>query len=536
MNERQPDFDAMWTKIESKVQSERMKGSAPAPARRRVRAAAIGLVAAGSLLAMPAFARMPLAWDELWQRFGVETAVKGGFGEAIDRTVTSGGVPFTLRGVVADESQTALLFELGVKPGDRVAAFGEATLIGEDGSETPLHTYFSFDDTEKLSGKLTADRGLGKPSERLRVSAKDVTFYRLAERPVGALSEGKTIALQSGPFREAKITKYAYDAEAELLTIRYEIEATEADALDLAPRFELVMEGKRVPGLNAAVLPSERPNLLVAETSYHTAEAVPAGAEWRFNYLAADERIEGDWTIAFDAAAVQAEAVYRKKLDVAADNDSDMTLRSLTVTPLNIRIALKDFPSNSVFATGEPEVRYRDIALSVDGRIVEGGLWHTDEEGYHLRFETPDWRSDWSNVPMELVMRDASLYRLADAEHLLTLASPSAEPQTIETELNGYPVTYTYYVEGDRLMLESDSPDDRFGGVNQSYIVDGRKKVWSKFEAGPPVRVDNRRKEWFERKDLPDGELLLNPGTYLTLEPERVERVWLNGEEQDDRE
>ena len=532
MNE--PNYDAMWEQIERKVSERRGEGAAPAGGRRRVRAAALIAVAVGSLLAVPAFARMPLAWDELWQRLGVESAVKSGFGEAIDRTVTSGGVPFTLRGVVADDRQTALLFEMGVEPGDRVAAFEEAILVGEDGSETPLYEHHSVDESGKLSGKLMAYKGLGRGGERLELRLKDVVFYEPRRLEVAsraeALAEGTEIELEAGSF--SKLTIKTFERTEDLLTIRYEVEMETADDRRAGPSLELSAGGKRVEAMQQTVLPSEREDLLVAESTYRLTDAQAADAAWRFGYLEEVDRAEGDWRVAFESSgSMQAAVAYRKKLSVVrADDYSWLSLNQLSVTPLSIRVDVEF--QHTAYQGGEPEVDYRDIDLIVDGQRLEGGLSSPSAGEWYLNFETPEWREDWSDVPMELLLSDAKVFWLAEPDHLLTL-EPSTERRTIRTELNGYPVTYEYYIEGDRLYLESDSPDERFGGMNQSYIKKGGKKLWSRFEPGPPERVDNRRKEWFELKDLPKGELLLNPGTYLTLEPEREERVWLNGERQD---
>jgi hypothetical protein len=281
------------------------------------------------------------------------------------------------------------------------------------------------------------------------------------------------------------------------------------------------------------MLPSDRDDVAVAEATYRITAALEEEAVWRFGYLEEVDRVMGNWRIAFETTgSMQASVTYRKKLNVARDEDTSwLELKELVVSPLSIRLEA-DFQHTAIQG-GKPDIDYRDIALIVDGQRIEGGMSSTRAGEWYLQFKTPEWREEWSDVPMQLIMSDAKLYRLADPNHLLTLESPTAVPQTIETELNGYAVTYTYYIEGDRLYLESDSPDERFGGINQSYIKKGGKRLWSRFEPGPPERVDNRKKEWFELKDLPKGELLLNPGTYLTLEPEREERVWLNGERQD---
>ncbi|HZG75713.1 MAG TPA: DUF4179 domain-containing protein, partial [Paenibacillus sp.] len=455
MNE--PNFDAMWERIERRVSERRGEGAVAVRGRRRVRAAALIAVVAGSVLAVPAFARMPLAWDDLWQRLGVETAVKSGFGEAIDKTVTSGGVPFTLRGVVADDRQTALLFDMGVEPGDRVAAFDEASLIGEDGSETPLYAHHSVDESGKLSGKLMAYKGLGRGGERLELRLKDVVFYEPRRLEVAsgaeALAEGTEIGLDAGSF--SKLTIRTFERTDDLLTIRYEVEMETADDRRAGPSLELSAGGERVEALQNTVLPSEREDLLVAESTYRLTDAQAADAAWRFGYLEEVDRAEGDWRVAFESSgSMQAAVTYRKKLNVArADDYSWLDLNQLSVSPLSIRVDVEF--QHTAIQGGQPDVDYRDIDLIVDGQRLEGGLSMSGTEWY-LHFETPEWREDWSEVPMELVMSGAKVYRLAEPDHLLPL-EPSTERRTIETELNGYPVTYTYYIEGDRLYLESDS-------------------------------------------------------------------------------
>lgn len=62
----------------------------------------------------------------------------------------------------------------------------------------------------------------------------------------------------------------------------------------------------------------------------------------------------------------------------------------------------------------------------------------------------------------------------------LQLTNISSEKQTLIRETGGYPVQWTYYMQGADLYVETKSDDPHFGGVNQTHIGTGKDRILGK--------------------------------------------------------
>ena len=58
----------------------------------------------------------------------------------------------------------------------------------------------------------------------------------------------------------------------------------------------------------------------------------------------------------------------------------------------------------------------------------------------------------------------------------IRLTGISTEPQSLTTNIRGYPISWTYYMKDNNLYVESLSSDSTFGGVNQTYYMDGKDR------------------------------------------------------------
>ncbi|WP_374018313.1 DUF4179 domain-containing protein [Paenibacillus thiaminolyticus] len=132
-----PDFDAMWTRIdlarqEPEAEATRRQGRTMFLCGRRL---AILSMVVLVLIATPVVASMSGHWDFTFLP-GVKSALNHGFGQTIDKSVTSSGVTFTIDSAMSDDNGTTLLYSFD--PGDeepRGWRFSEVELRTADGEQ-----------------------------------------------------------------------------------------------------------------------------------------------------------------------------------------------------------------------------------------------------------------------------------------------------------------------------------------------------------------------------------------------------------------
>lgn len=192
-----------------------------------------------------------------------------------------------------------------------------------------------------------------------------------------------------------------------------------------------------------------------------------------FSSLETVHTVEGTWQASFEADGNKtSQATFRKKLNPdLADPEFNMRLKELVVTPLQIRILLDNefhkFPA-------KPWVQYHKTELLLNGQTVAGGLWQTEKSGSFFRFEAPEWYKDWSRVPMKLQLSDAVISKRS-TDQWFPLEVGSESKRSVEADLDGFPVTLTYYRQDQDLIVESQSDDPKFPGISQTAVkLDGK--------------------------------------------------------------
>ncbi|MBU7316985.1 DUF4179 domain-containing protein [Paenibacillus oleatilyticus] len=528
-----PDFEAMWERIQTNTN---LQNASAAPrsrslARSRKRLVPLAIAVSSVIVAAPVVAGVSMGWPVLFDRLGFTTAMESGLGNPLDITVKSAGATLALHGVVTDDRRTDVMFTLDVPslPDYHIIDFEYKTMTNSRGETMPLNVLArKADSPNRMVGLLETQNGLGNKKDRLKLSLKNLVFYKYkdTELDAGPMSLKDNDRADSRT-RFGTLQIVSATRENDVLTLRYEIPINGPEDGKLNPGLFLKVGEKRVDSSYSATLPTEKSGILLQQNTWRLSDSELKSAKLYFTYLDTVQTLEGTWETSLEADGRKAsQATFRKPLDpTTVANDSDMDLKELVVTPLEVRLMY-----NNKFETKSPDlerVNYDTIQLVLNGKTIDGGRWSTEKSGWYLRFQLPEWSKDWSQAPMKLLLSDASIHRRSKA--WLPLETPSETKRTIETKLDQFPVTFTYYKKGEDLIVESYSTDPDFIAVAQTAVKQGGKFVVPEMNSSPPG--GNGTSKEVERYpgllSKPD-KLELSPGFYVFKDGSRRVELTLN--------
>ena len=141
-----------------------------------------------------------------------------------------------------------------------------------------------------------------------------------------------------------------------------------------------------------------------------------------------------------------------------------LRLKNLVITPSRVKIYFDKKNINS--ESNEVFINYNEVTLQIGEESLEG---YIDSEGY-ISFETQGVLENIKSKQISLSFNDARVSYKGEKQDKVRLTNISNEPNTIHTEIKGFPIEITYYSKGDDLIVESESNDKRFGGITQSVI------------------------------------------------------------------
>lgn len=528
-----PNFEAMWERIrveQAQAGAQAVFNSGKS-SRKLVRKRLLlpTFAVSALLVAAPVVAGVSMGWTELFGRLGVKTAMESGFGNPLDITVRSVGTSLSLHGVVTDEQRLDILFTLEVPslPDYDAVEFEHKTLTSANGKAMQLNELIRKDvSSNQLTGLFETENGLGNKREQLKLALQNLSFYKYKDLPLreapASLKENNQIDSMSrfGALRIVSVLR-----ENDAFTIRYEIPGTSEDQL-LNPHLLLKSGDKSVKAGYSAVLPPEKANVQLRQDTFRLSDEELKIATLHFSFLDAVQTIEGTWETSFEADGEKASQVaFRKKLNSAlGDPILFKKPKELIVTPLQIRVMLE----NNKNSPDQPYAYYDKAELILNGRTIEGGLWSTEKSGSFYRFESPEWYKDWSPVPMTLQLSEARIVKRAN-DRWFPLETVSESKQTIKTNLDGFPVTFTYYQQDQDLIVESQSDNPKFLGISQTAVKLDGKAIYPQPNPMPPGGAgSNKRTDLYPGVLAKQGTLQLSPGFYSYSDPERKSIIQIN--------
>ncbi|OPA72933.1 hypothetical protein BVG16_31235 [Paenibacillus selenitireducens] len=534
-DEQTPDYETMWSHIERRVAAHKAHHTHPSTARRsasRKWAPAAIVLACCLTISVPVFAGVKINWNNLFGTQIVHTALENGIGQQYDLSKTQSGVTMNLHGVVTDNDQMKILVSLDVPNMPEFEAVAmESTLLSEDGKDAkPIYGYYSKDkDSGKLLGMYTLDDTLKEKRKDYHLNAKDLVFYQSASIPVrwkGELKQKLDLSSKEYPGLTVQSIIQDHDKVAIRYTITTAIPRDQANRRD--PNLEITFQGKVVKAVSRTLLPSEG-NEMLMENVYPISEDQLENASWGLSYLSDVQRIDGTWDFHYTADGKKAnEAIHTQPLtpDAKLIEHSAISLQKLIVAPLSIKIPFERVGEPNLWAN-LGDVSFNKIALQVGDQTIDGWYQTTQNErnernGEYFRFDTPGWYQEWSGVPMKLILKDPIVLKRDTSKNWITLQTPGKTKQHAAVQLpEGFDIQYTYYFEGDDLVVESDSSSPIFYALSQSVLrLNGDdKQILPEYRPSGPNAIGKKIEHY---KDIPrDAAIEINPGIYLYRDPSR---------------
>jgi len=522
-NIKYPDFEQMWNSIQ---QNELKMVDEPIevlPRKRKRFVLVAGLAVA--LMATPVYAALNYDWSTILSyRAGIQSALDQGLGQTIEQSVTKDGFTLTVHTAFIDDNRTFLLYSL--KP--------DASWDGEDiGFE---HTRLKDSKGNFIEGNYTHswNEELGTFQgyfETDWVAEGQMTDVELMMENIQFISDKKysidynpndlttqVFPIQKDGVDTVSIQSFAQDEGKILLK-------TAVTLTDLKVRNTGIFI-EAINNTNHSIETGKRSFMgrqgakgeYFSQQLFESEALQEEGTKFQISYNRILETKESTWNMQLNLSKTQLENTsFKKVLDIPIDNVPGGTkIHEMSVTPTQVRLILtqekyETFP-------------YMDYQLDVGGTLLTGYISSEvgDPNETELRFEITGLNgASLENQPVAFVAKN-HVEGLYGDDNSIQLTNISAKPQSVTSNIAGYSISWTYYMKDNNLYVESLSPDPGFAGVNQTYYLEGKEKIY-----GTPeymgILENNKRMDVYENFDKKELEILIFK--YLTNKPNDELRI-----------
>lgn len=524
-----PDYDLMWTTIEQEAyKRQRNLNASQNTPRPNKKVVPISIVFSCLLLvAIPVFASMTINWDKIGGR-SVSNALNNGIGQQYNLQASSSGVTMNLNGVVTDGEKMKMLLSLDTKSDlSQYTGFAteENSMTSESGAKAKVYGYLEYDpESQKLIGVYETPDTLKDDKKDYKFEARNLIFYRNQNIPLQSNHQaGATIDTGVKQYPSIQIESVRHVSNQTI--IRYKVAASPSDLGRGNPHLVVSTAGQENEAI-PTIMPNEGSDLFI-EQVFNITESDWKEASLHFSYIEEAKRISGTWKFDFKADGQKAsEAIYTKKLYNSPEfqEKTGITLDQLVVTPLDIQILIDE---NDSLKKGI--VHYNTAQLVIGDKTITGG-WnlkgdHSESYQHLFQFESPDWYNNWSDVPMKLILKDAVIEKRDTSKNWITINKPKEEKQFTSLDVDGLEIEFTYYTEGENLIVESSSKSPGFKSVNQTTLRINGKEVVPEITPKGMISTGTNIDSY---KDIPfDEKIELNPGIYKYSDPSRNEEIKL---------
>ncbi|MDR0267307.1 DUF4179 domain-containing protein [Paenibacillus sp.] len=510
-----PDFDAMWLKIEVDRQQEqaptvvkKTKRTGLLHGRRLAFLSSLAFV----IIATPVLASMSGKWDFTF-RPGLKSALNQGFGQTLNKSVTESGVTFTINSAMSDDNGTTLLYSFD--PKDKQArkwGFSEVELRKPDGEKIAQveggrvmdmnwkkgrYSLTWDSENKQYNGFLETPWTFSGLETDVQFIARGLQEY-LDERVPLNLDPSRN-GIQTFPIKKDGIDALnieVVDQGAEGVLIKSSLIYMDKQAANTtSPRIQVMKDGKLVKSEWLGVAWPGTDGVYESRDYYSWKDINQKGFTFDLVYLTEGQKIDGEWNVGTlnlnKEKALNASAT--RELNIPFETSFGTSkIRKLIIRPTGIRIEVET-PKASQYPT------YQDTLLSISGRKLQGYTAIGDDDELEsdmktLMFDVPPDLHITPDTPMELILQNEKESKLDYAQPVL-LKNISGEKQTVTSDVEGYPVKWTYYKANGKLYVETNSANGRFGGVNQTYYKQGSEQVLSRvvYIEGSTPWVSNER-------------------------------------------
>lgn len=482
-----PDFEAMWTRIE---QAESHSSRVPAPMasdvprRRRRSWSKIAAVASLSVLvaAAPVYAAIHYNWGNLLRsKAGIQAALDQNLGQQLGQSITRDGVTLTLRTAIVDENRTVILYSLDVgkrKNTDYWNVLG-MTLKNTPGNDKEGETnHEQWDEqNQRYNGYFESDWTPGQDTMKVTLTADSVNLKTVQARELPLNVESNEV--QSFCIGQDGLEKIdiqpSIQSQDELLLL---------GAITFDDPLAKEWAYPQIAAYNGTTMVKELPGGTFGETGDHgeyklkhffKADEITAGQTlFKLQYWKQERNIAGPWSFELNLSKKQMESgtIIKKQNVPLEPGDNENWIENMVITPTQIRLSLR--------YTGkgfQQQMPYKKSFLLVDGITLESDFYEYSSDDHNLvtlRFERPSDLVINGETPILYIGKYKVTVHDDDKAPIL-LKNISAEKQTFIRETGGYPVNWTYYMQGKDLIIETSSEDPHFGGINQTHMGESYK-------------------------------------------------------------
>lgn len=532
-----PDFDDMWTRIEQAESNSSwlQAGRASAIPRRPRSWSKIAAVVSLSVLvaAAPVYAAIHYDWGNLLRsNEGIQAALDQNLGQHLGQSITKAGVTLTLQTAIVDENRTVILYSLDVGK-HRDSDFWNVkgmTLKGTNSSKEGEYSYVQWDEeNQRYNGYFESDWTPGQDTAKIILTADAVVLKTVQskELPLNPASP-KVQSFNIGREGMEKIDIQPLVQNKDKLLLLGEV--TFDDPLAKAWVYP------QIAAYNGTTMVKELPGGTFGEPGDHgeyklkhffkADEITPGQTRFKLQYWKQERSIPGPWSFELELSKKQMESgTIIKKLDVPVEaGDTSNTIEKMVITPTQIRLSIR-YKGNGA----QEQMPYKKSFLLVDGRALKSGFYY----GYSaenpnlitIRFERPAGLLVDEGTPITFVGKYKVTIHTEDKAPTL-LKNISTEKQTLMRDVGGYPVKWTYYMQGKDLYIETGSDDPHFGGINQTNMGEKYndplgKPVTSNFSG------DGNNKAIDVYKNFKGTEASVYMYYYTTDDPDKETRVQL---------
>ncbi|MCE3202628.1 DUF4179 domain-containing protein [Paenibacillus sonchi] len=532
-----PDFEEMWTRIEqAEHSSSGLRGSSISAGSRRTRSwSKIAAAASLSVLvvAAPVYAAIHYNWGSLLNsKEGIQTALDQNLGQRLGQSITKDGVTLTLQTAVVDENRTVILYSLDVGKHESTDFWSVKgmTLKGtNENSKEEEYNYEQWDEeNQRYNGYFESDWVPGQDTEQVTLAAEAVTATSTQDLEI-PLDIG-SLEMQSFPIgkegmKKVEIRPFAQSKDKLLLSSAVTFDDP-MNPKGIFPRIVAYNGTTRIKDLSGGTFGEPGEHGEYKMNQYLKTDDIAAGqTAFKLEYTKQEQNISGPWNFELELSKKQMESgthIQALKLPLET-GDTDNTIEKLSVTPTQIRLSIRT--EGKSFRRQMP---YQKYYLEVSGKTLEGryfGYSKEDSKLLNLRFERPPGLLVNESTPITFVGKYKVTIHTEDKAPTL-LTNISTEKQTLIREVGGYPVKWTYYMQGKDLYIETGSEDPHFGGINQTHLGESYDNLPGR-PVTPGFSGDGNNKSIDVYKDFKDTEASVYMYYYTTDDPDKETRVQL---------
>jgi len=512
---RYPDFDRMWSAIQESRQ----------PARRKIpfKKTAFILLTAVVLASAPVYAS--INWGQLFPwKSGIQSALNQGLGQDINQSVTVDGITLTLHTAVVDENQTVILYSFDSDTDfGGTLGFESMTLLDEQGQPVEGRFFSRYDlNADRYYGYFQTDWIPQNGTVPITFTAHNAFTKAREDLPISYdpfNTDPQTFSLDIGGLDTVTVQSFRQDPVHIIVTSSFRY--TEPEIWNkVTPRLEAMRNQEIIPWVGTTVLytPGD-PGEFMNRQMYKMENLQDQQTTFVISYDRVDQRWDADWSfhVVLNGTEMRNSTIVRELDNVLLEvGDETLRLEKMTITPSQIKLEAANQEYFSVF---------HQYKLDVGGTVLSGGKFpEPNSSKTTFRFQFPsDVRITDPQVPVTLIAKHLTVTH-DGGDVPIRLTEISEKPQTLETDVGGFPVTWTYYMSDGSLYVQSVSADPEFGGVNQTYQLNNGKRVYGQ-PANAGVMGDGVSFSIDKYPNFTGQEVELYIWKYSTEHPEKEVRV-----------